>query len=590
MSTDIEPPIDRPPTYAIVLLATLGLLLFALDFDPGKLPRYAVALAVGALTLLPGVRDRLATLLDRLRSPSPRAKGLTFVILFALASWYFLLSATLADRGLFPMLHDEYMYLLQARLLASGRLWMPRHPLGPFFESFNVVVDPVYAATYFPGTAVFHVPGMWLGLPPYATSVAVAALAVAMLFLVMTDLFDGVAGLLAALSAVALVQLRVLAVMTMSHPAMLLLLLLAAWSYARWRRNRRLAWAAAFGGAAGWAAVTRPLDAACLVGALCLPFAWDALRHPSPRRRALATLATLACAAAPFLALQLALDKGVTGHFLRTPFTEYARATFPGLGFGARLATPLPESASPLPQVRDYYRDFLRPDLVRHARTPFLHTWIADRLAPAADVALPAHALLILLPLGLLTLRRRHPPRAALAAGVLTLPLAYAFYPSYLQHYGLVCAPAFLTLVLGGEHLLRRSLLPRPLTPALPFAIAALCLASLPELRSAQDPFIHAPYLADVNDKLAHLDHVPAVVLFHYDPNRTDVHEEPVYNLDTPNPDDAPIIRAQDLGPAADQRIFGYYAQHQPNRFFYLYSRTTAELTPLGYARDLAKK
>jgi hypothetical protein len=602
-----EATLPRPPgRYTLATLLAVGLFLFAFNYDPQRTPRYLVTLAVTAVaTLLPPVRRGVARLVDRLRAPSRTQKWITFTALFVLSGGYFAFNAILAGRGLFPTFHDEFMYLLQARMLSAGRLWMPRHELAPFFESFNVIVDPVYAATYFPGTALLYVPGIWLHLPPWVTSVVITALAVALLYAVMTDLFDGVAGLLAALMAVALYQLRVFSVMAESHPAMLMLLLLAAWSYIRWRRARGgLAWAAAFGAFAGWAAITRPLDAACLVGPLCVLLAWDAFRAaaapgagtaPAARtagRRlagALPVLATVAAAAAPFLLLQFVLDKGVTGHYLEPPFIQYARDNFPGLGFGFGHHPVAPESPSPLPQVRDYYRTFLRPDLEEHGRrSSFARTWLSQRLAPAANYALPAHAFYALLPLGALALRRR-PAAAALAFGTLSFPLAYTFYPSYLLHYGQVCAAAFTTLAVGGEHLLRRSL-PRPFAPVLTLALAALCLASLPQLRGTHDPFVPFPYLADINDKLAHLDHVPAVVLFHYNPGRADVHEEPVYNLDTVNPDDAPVIRAQDLGPAADQRIFAYYARHQPDRFFYLYDRTTAQLTPLGYARDLAAR
>ena len=51
-----------------------------------------------------------------------------------------------------------------------------------------------------------------------------------------------------------------------------------------------------------------------------------------------------------------------------------------------------------------------------------------------------------------------------------------------------------------------------------------------------------AIYLADINLKLANLPHTPAVVLFQYVPGKTDIHEEPVFNIDTPWPDDAEVI------------------------------------------------
>ena len=98
-----------------------------------------------------------------------------------------------------------------------------------------------------------------------------------------------------------------------------------------------------------------------------------------------------------------------------------------------------------------------------------------------------------------------------------------------------------------------------------------------------------APILSDIHAKLSHLEHTPAVVLFHYESGKADVHSEPVYNLDTVDPDDATVIRAQDLG-TENWRIFDYYTRTQPNRFFYRYDRTTGSLTELGLAGRLAKQ
>jgi hypothetical protein len=100
---------------------------------------------------------------------------------------------------------------------------------------------------------------------------------------------------------------------------------------------------------------------------------------------------------------------------------------------------------------------------------------------------------------------------------------------------------------------------------------------------------MNAIYLADINVKLANLPHTPAVVLFHYESGKGDLHEEPVYNIETAWPDAALVLRAQDLG-EKNHRIYAYYAKQQPGRFFYRYDRTTGELSELGWARDLAER
>jgi hypothetical protein len=76
----------------------------------------------------------------------------------------------------------------------------------------------------------------------------------------------------------------------------------------------------------------------------------------------------------------------------------------------------------------------------------------------------------------------------------------------------------------------------------------------------------------------------PAVVLIRYHPG-DDFFREPVYNWDVPWPDDAPVIRAHDLGPARDGEIFEYYARRQPDRNFYLFDfRAREPMVLLGRA------
>jgi 4-amino-4-deoxy-L-arabinose transferase-like glycosyltransferase len=410
----------------------------------------------------------------------------------------------------------------------------------------------------------------------------VTSLVVAMLYRVITDLVDGVAGLLAAVLALSLEDLRIAAFMTMSHMVMLLILLAAVAAYLRWRRHRRLGWAVLLGVCAGWGAITRPMDAICFILPLLGLMLWDLRRGGA--RRAVLTIAVVGLVAIPFIGLQLVFDKGVTGRWLKAPVTMYNDVNLPGHSMGLGPGAHLPPSPSHLQQVRDYHVEMVESYLRLRASAGFFETWFRDRLLPSADVAFPAHVLFVLVPVGLLGLRRR-PVVAALLVGLILLPLAYTFWTSFFAHYGLILLPAFYVLALLGAGVLR-AMFPAA-GGAIALGILLLALGGMPLARPNLDRYPRSPMLLDVRQKFARLDHVPAVVLFRYETGGSSIHEEPVYNIDAGWPDDERVIRAHDLGPR-NVEIFAYYAARQPERFFYRYDRTTHQLTPLGRATDLA--
>jgi hypothetical protein len=108
------------------------------------------------------------------------------------------------------------------------------------------------------------------------------------------------------------------------------------------------------------------------------------------------------------------------------------------------------------------------------------------------------------------------------------------------------------------------------------------------------------PFMRDVAEQyasdqiLAHLPRTPAVVLFRFDPKYSDFHNELIYNDQVAWPDDALVVRATDLGDSENWKLYQYYAQHQPDRVFYIYDRGALYRggnplgPPLGTARELA--
>ncbi len=78
-----------------------------------------------------------------------------------------------------PLVHDEFSYLLLSNTLASGRLANPPPPLPEFFDTFHVLVSPMYVSKYWPGQGAFLAFGEWLVGQPVVGVWLSAALACA---------------------------------------------------------------------------------------------------------------------------------------------------------------------------------------------------------------------------------------------------------------------------------------------------------------------------------------------------------------------------------------------------------------------------
>jgi hypothetical protein len=121
----------------------------------------------------------------------------------------------------------------------------------------------------------------------------------------------------------------------------------------------------------------------------------------------------------------------------------------------------------------------------------------------------------------------------------------------------------------------------------LTLGIVVICISQLPGVnRTVRDQMMDTRELRQIRATLSGPRiQRPAVVLFRFHRDSSPA-IEPVYNTDVPWPDDAPVIRAHDLGDR-NSEIFNYYAKIQPNRAFYRYDRRDGSLTYLGLAREL---
>jgi hypothetical protein len=557
--------------------------------------RWLIVLGTMGAAALPPVNWLLRFVDAKLGKPSPSAALKIAVVLGALAAFYLLATATIQGRDLSPRTEDECSSVLGSVMLAHGHLWMPMHPLADFFESFFILVRPVYCSIYFPGAALLFVPGVWLGWPTYVMPLVLSGAVAALLYRIITELVDGVAGFISVVWLMSLPQFRTISVMQMSHLPMLLLGLLMFWAWLRWRKNKALVWALVLGIFAGWAAITRPADAV----AYALPIGVAVLFaiRDLPLKKWVATGVLIVIGAAPFLAMQLDFNLHATGHLLQTPYTRSLRIDEPGAEFGIHNYSPRWQSSSSLPEKQNYYQ-WCRPFLIEHQWNNFLRRWFVKRddlggvhdpyLKVLVDATLPGRALLIILPLGVVALRNRL--RWVLAATLPAFCLVYLFNPFILQHYPIVVVPAVLLCVLLGCTV-AGGLLPRwSHYIRLPLMVGVLAAAttSLWEIRqymptqgqTPHDGWLEESALANLNQKIPKRVKLPAVLLFS---RPGDFFQEPVYNIDQPWPDDEAIVRAHDLGPH-DAEIIRYYAEHQPRRIFYHVNVETNDIRELGPA------
>lgn len=529
---------------------------------------------VGAVAL---IASHFTRFLLPLKIPSARTRAWTAAAIWAVAFVYLIFTARQQHRDLFPRIHDECSYTIQAKMLAIGRLWLPQHELGDFFETFHFLTRPIYGSIYFPGAALMNVPGVWLHQPSWFMPVFLAALVVAMSYRVTAELVDGLAGLMVALLILCTHLFRVHSTMVMAQIPVMLLGLLMAWAWLRWRREHRFRWAAMVGAFAGWAAITRPVDAVAFALPIGLAMAWELRREgfKSLGRTALIVLA----GAMPFLALQAVFDWGVSGNPFKTPYVMYLEQNQPGSVFGSGPGK-MTQSGSELPQKQIYFSQLSAME--SDARLAGKLSWLESRARMAAFASLPYAALLLLVPASVLVCRSR--ARWAILAAIPIFFGLYLFNPFYLLHYAVPLTAAMALAVVLGVRAVETTI---PFTAGRRFvgtfltvSIVLLSIASLPQFnRHVNDEPYRTPLLDHVERTLAQVP-APAVVFFHFTPGGN-VQEEPVYNLATPQPDDAPIIRAQDLG-SRDGELIRYYALRQPERMFYMLDRRTGRIYPLG--------
>jgi hypothetical protein len=490
------------------------------------------------------------------------------------------------------------------QIMARGRLCMPAIPVPDFFESFYILVTPAYCSKYFPGTAMFFVPTVWLHWPTWLLPAMASGACVALVYRIVAELLDGICALLAALMMLSLSWFRMLSMLLMSNVPMLLFALLLYLCWLGWRKSRHFGWALAMGICAGWGAIIRPVDAIVVALPVAVAVLWEMIRGPGMTwKKILATIAVAIFGAAPFIAMQIRFNVDVTGNALQTPYGYYIDRFQPNTNYGFHAIDPNARAQTSLLQKQEYYERWVTPFILNHRPGNVARAWRSVYLPMIVDTTMQCRLLLLLIPIGLLGLRgiRRWVFWAV-------LPLFIIFYlPStfFLEHYAVLVAPAvILTVLMGGRRLASAFRgWERPAFAAFAGAVMMISFTSLWEInqlvapsdKMISDETFPSPILRYVNEYLPYREDLqkPAVILFTYHPGGK-FSEEPVYNTDVAWPDDAPIIRAHDLG-ARNQEIFNYYARVKPDVTFYQFDSMKVEkkqdpLVKLGSASSIAQR
>ena len=551
---------------------------------------YLLALATLGLTILIMATPMLARPIVRgadaaLKSIDARPARWAVIAAFAWMGW--LGYACVRDeRPMHPHWHDEHAYLVQARMIAAGDFWLPSPPSPDSFDTFHLLVTPAYAVKYPPGTAMAYVPGMWLGIPWYVTTFAIAGVSLGLLCYLGTQLVSPLILPIALAGAATSGYYQTTSVQALSQPVLALVVLTSIRvALAEYRCHRR--WHFVLVGLlAGYAVLVRPADAILLMSPVAGLMVWAARRSQSAGTATKDALIGLV-ATLPAALLMLYINRGITGSFWHTPWGLYAEQYQPGehLGFARPVLGQLRDG---LPRQKyEFYDQFVRDALSNHSVRYAIGTWMGGvRCSYLFDLLARPALMAIAYPLLALIGFCRRTFWLPLIALVATLTL-YTIYPFVNAAYFFTLIPILWLAVTRGSRTLL-DLVPPVRQPAVTAGgVLALALVVL----VSQQP-VGANVTSRMNETLFHevttfeqwvaprLDR-PAIVFFRFDPWAT-VHDERVYNDDTASPTAGPVVRVHWLDDVRNRALLRAIEPTRRDSRVYVYDRGTGWLHDLG--------
>ena len=204
---------------------------------------------------------------------------------------------------------DSVAQLFQARIFASGRLFLDSPRLADFFDYTNIINNGRWYSQYPFLHSLLLVPGVLIGMP-WLVNPLLGALTVPAVYLLGRELYDESTGRLAALLGCFTPLLVAMSAEYMNHASALLFATLFLVFYFRTLRQGRWRQAAAAGLFIGLVANVRPYTAAALV----LPFAVDGIvRMTRAPGRLVPRFAVMVFVAAATAGLTLIYNRLVNG-------------------------------------------------------------------------------------------------------------------------------------------------------------------------------------------------------------------------------------------------------------------------------------
>lgn len=530
------------------------------------------------------VRNALERVIKRVDNASNRSLWLVTLLLAMVTTICFPLVIYVHSKEFRPRVHDELSYAVMAQIYATGRLWMPAHPLGESLGSFYLFTEPVYGSMYFPGTGLLYAVALLLGAPLWVMSCVIAGVCVGLVFRLLLHKVAASIAIMTVLTLIVMPHFQWFAMNIMSHMPLLMCVLIAVLSYLNWFRFRKLSWLWVLSISTGFALITRPLDAVLLLLPIAMAIVIELLRNRAYRQTALAL--GIACAGIlPFVILQLVINHAFTGRWSQTPHEAYVDRFMPDAGLGFNVIDPTKRPDTLLQQKVVFYDTFALPSMLNHQHpgdlldgSVILNRWsnitYGTMITPLLwAAALPGYWLLC---------NRKFWPLAVapffLLAGLLLFPFLPTWYVTGALGSNYLAIATSIGRLSSSTHRIRRCTYLGVL-----LALGVTCVVHIPFVAKQSRSWIWpAPELSIIDEVIARQVRPHSLVFFTFNPAVNNVHWEPVYNIANAWPDDASVIRVHDMGAEANMRVLNYYQLIQPDRWVYAIDRSNRQLFPLG--------